>query len=77
MQPLVWICIYILLNIGYSLKLKNIPILDVFLLALFYVLRIYYGASILGIQVSIYLYLTVTSVSLLMGISKRKVEKTE
>ena len=74
-QPLIWICIYILLNIGYSLKLKNIPILDVFLLALFYVLRIYYGASILGIQVSIYLYLTVTSVSLLMGINKRKVEK--
>lgn len=66
--------IYFLLNIGYSIALKNIPILDVFILASGYIIRIMFGGEITGIQVSSWLYLTAISASLYMGLGKRRTE---
>lgn len=66
--------IYFLLNIGYSIALKNIPILDVFILASGYIIRIMFGGEITGIQVSSWLYLTAISASLYMGLGKRRNE---
>lgn len=67
--------LYIFLNLLYSLKLKNVPIVDVAILSLFFIIRIYYGAFLVGVPVSVYLYLTVMSVSFMMGVNKRKNEK--
>lgn len=75
----IWICLligcYILLNIIYSLKLKNIPVVDISVLSIFFIIRIYYGAFLANVPVSIYLYLTVMSVAFMMGVNKRKKEK--
>lgn len=66
--------IYILINILYSLGVKNIAILDIIILASGFVLRVYYGASIIDVEVSSWLFLTITNASLFLGLGKRKKE---
>lgn len=68
---------YVALNICYSLKLKNIPIIDITVLAIGYLLRIMYGASIIYVPVSNWLYLTVLSASFYMAMGKRRNELFE
>jgi len=71
-----WILLglYLALNIAYSLKLKNIPILDVAILVSGYVLRVLYGATLGGIEISRWLYLTVIAMSFYLGLGKRRNE---
>lgn len=65
---------YIFINVLYSYYLKNIVIVDVLLLALGFVLRIYYGAALVNIIVSDWLFLTILSGALFLGLGKRKKE---
>ena len=74
-QATIWIIVYIVLNGLYSLYFKNIPIIDIALLSSFFIIRIYYGASLINITVSSYLHLTIMSVAFLMGANKRNKEK--
>lgn len=74
-----WIVILILLgyfflNLAYSLSLKNIPVIEVAILASGFLLRVLYGGYATGIEVSEWLYLTVLSVSFYMGLGKRRNE---
>ena len=55
--------VYLLVNLGYSFGLKNVPILDVALLVSGFLLRVLFGASVTGITISNWLYLTVVSIS--------------
>lgn len=68
------ISLYLILNIMYSLGLKNIPIIDVVILVSGFVIRVIYGASITSIEISKWLYLTVMSGSFFMGFGKRRNE---
>lgn len=63
---------YLIVNIGYSFGLKNIPIVDVFLLSACYLIRVFFGAAILDIYVSNWLYLTVLCAALFLGLGKRR-----
>lgn len=65
---------YIIINILYSFGLKNVAILDIALLASGFVIRVYYGASIINVEVSDWLFLTILSASLFLGLGKRKKE---
>lgn len=65
---------YAVINFLYSFWLKNIPILDAFLLAFCFLLRLYFGAVIADVEVSRWLYLTVLCGSLFMGFGKRRNE---
>lgn len=65
---------YIASNLAYSLGAKNIALLDVFILVLGYILRIYYGAMLIGAPVSSWLYLTVLSMAAFLGFGKRRNE---
>lgn len=65
---------YAIVNILYSLKLKDIPILDVSILMLGFLLRLLYGSEIIGIQSSDWLYLTVVTMSFYLGLGKRRNE---
>ena len=62
---------YFVLNLGYSLGLKNIPILDVVTLTSGFMIRLFLGSSLSGIAVSPLLYLVVMSGAFYLGISKR------
>mgnify|MGYP005940636573 FL=1 len=68
------ISLYLILNIMYSLGLKNIPIIDVVILVSGFVIRVIYGANIMSIEISKWLYLTVMSGSFFMGFGKRRNE---
>lgn len=65
---------YLVLNIAYSMKLKNIPIVDVAILVSGYVLRVLYGSVLGGIDISRWLYLTVIAMSFYLGLGKRRNE---
>lgn len=64
--------IYFFLNLAYSFGLKNIPILDIVILSIGFVLRIKGGAVILYIGVSEWLNIMVFLLALFMAIGKRR-----
>jgi 4-hydroxybenzoate polyprenyltransferase len=66
--------VYILINIGYSLVLKNIPIIDVAILASGFLIRIIYGGIVSCVEVSSWLYLTVIVLAFYFGLGKRRNE---
>lgn len=67
--------IYFLNNIVYSVYgAKNKPLIDVCLLALGFVLRVFYGAANTYVNISVWLLLVITSGSLYMGFGKRRNE---
>lgn len=68
--------LYFVLNIAYSLGLKEIPLADIVILASGFLLRVTYGSAITQIPVSQWMYLTVISVSFFLGLGKRRGEKT-
>lgn len=65
---------YLVLNIFYSEFLKNIPIVDIICLVIGFVLRIIFGASIINVEVSNWLYLTIISFSFYLALGKRRNE---
>ena len=66
--------LYLILNLGYSFGLKDVPILDVVILVSGFVIRVFFGGLITNIQISTWLYLTVMSASFYMGLGKRRNE---
>lgn len=70
------ICVaYVLLNIGYSFWLKHMPVIDVLVLASFYVLRVWAGVSLIEVQrFSPWIYVFTTFLALFLGIGKRRTE---
>jgi len=64
-----------LLNIAYSLWLKHIPIIDVIVLAAFYVLRAAAGVSLIEVnRFSPWIYVFTTFMALFLGVGKRRAE---
>jgi 4-hydroxybenzoate polyprenyltransferase len=66
--------IYFVLNIGYSFYLKQIILVDVFIVASGFMLRVLAGAFAINVQVSEWLVLCTLFVSLFLSISKRRAE---
>ena len=73
-SALICLLAYLVINLFYSFGAKDIPILDIAILATGFILRVYYGAFIINVPVSNWLFLTILSASLFMGLGKRKKE---
>lgn len=72
---LVIAAIYIVLNLIYSKWLKHIPLVDVLVLASFYVLRVAAGVSVIQVErFSPWLYVVTTLFALYIGFGKRRAE---
>lgn len=71
---ILYLLIYLLLNIAYSFGLKNKPIVDVVILACGFVIRVLYGGAIIDVKISSWLYLTIFAVSFYLGLGKRRNE---
>ena len=71
-----WILLilYVISNLCYSMGMKNIALIDLFILILGYILRLYYGAVIGNIEVSSWLYLTIMAAAFFMSLGKRRNE---
>ena len=67
--------LYFLLNLLYTFWLKHIPLIDVLVLASFYVIRVAAGVSIVAVErFSPWLYLFTIFLALYLGIGKRRAE---
>jgi 4-hydroxybenzoate polyprenyltransferase len=67
--------VYWLLNIGYSSWFKHVAIIDVFVLASFYVLRIVAGLTLIHVaRFSPWLFVVTTLLALFIGFGKRRAE---
>lgn len=68
--------VYLLLQLSYSMFLKHIAVIDILALACGYILRVYAGEIVIGYQyhISVWLLLTVISLSLFLAVGKRKRE---
>ncbi len=65
---------YWLLQILYSVWLKNQEVVDVFVIALGFFLRVFAGAIVINAHLSIWFLLCVISVSLFLAVGKRRAE---
>lgn len=68
---------YILLTAAYSLRIKSLPLVDVFVLAILYVTRVLAGAAATGITSSIWLLSFICFLFLSLAFLKRHVEVAE
>ncbi len=73
-QVLAILSIYLLVNIAYSLRLKHVVILDVFIIASGFMLRILAGTLGAGIAPSQWLLLCGLMMALFLGFAKRRAE---
>lgn len=67
---------FVMLQIGYSLFLKRIILLDIMAIAATFSLRVFAGAFVLPVPISSWLIMTTVTLSLLLAIGKRRGEVT-
>jgi 4-hydroxybenzoate polyprenyltransferase len=67
---------YFGLQMLYALKTKHIAILDVVSIATGFLIRIYAGAVVVNLHMSVWFLLTVVSASLFLAVGKRQSERT-
>ena len=66
---------YFVLNLMYSAKLKHIPLIDVLVLASFYLLRVIAGTTLIEVErFSPWLYVVTSLFALFIGLGKRRAE---
>ncbi|HEY9490219.1 MAG TPA: decaprenyl-phosphate phosphoribosyltransferase [Chryseosolibacter sp.] len=63
---------YLLLNVGYSFGLKNIPIVDLFIVSLGFLLRVYSGGVIADLPITHWLSIMILLLALFLIIAKRR-----
>lgn len=63
---------YFVLNVGYSFGLKNIPIVDLFIVSLGFLLRIYSGGVIADLPITHWLSIMILLLALFLIIAKRR-----
>jgi len=74
LNTLIIISVYIFINIFYSIKIKNVVILDVMFIALGFILRMIAGATAIEVSFSNWILLTTFCISLFLGFGKRRGE---
>ena len=66
--------IYVLLNLAYSFGLKHQPVIDIFVVASGFVLRVIAGAQALAVPVSSWMFVTTLCLALYLAAVKRRQE---
>jgi len=64
--------VYLLLNIAYSIKLKHIAVIDIFIIAIGFVLRLIVGAQATGVYLSMWIVIMTFLLALFLALSKRR-----
>jgi decaprenyl-phosphate phosphoribosyltransferase len=66
---------YLSMQAIYSLGLKNIPVIDILIIASGFILRVYAGAFVIDSHLSVWFLLCVISVALFLAAGKRRAEQ--
>lgn len=64
--------IYVLLNLAYTIRLKHIAIVDIFIIAIGFVLRIFVGGVASGVQLSMWIVIMTFLLALFLALAKRR-----
>jgi 4-hydroxybenzoate polyprenyltransferase len=67
-------CLYVAINLAYSLGAKHVTLLDVFLVSAGFVLRVLLGCFLLDVPPSNWLLLCSSSLALFLGCAKRRAD---
>jgi 4-hydroxybenzoate polyprenyltransferase len=70
------VLIYLTLTLSYSIKLKQVAVIDVLVLSTGYVLRAVGGAVVIQVPISLWLYAVTSLGAMLIGFGKRRGEMT-
>ena len=78
-RTLLWtiIAFYVVMNLAYTTKLKQIPILDVFIIAIGFVLRVFAGGVNAHIHISSWIVLMTFLLALFLAFAKRRDDVVE
>ncbi|MGE8556732.1 MAG: decaprenyl-phosphate phosphoribosyltransferase [Chryseobacterium jejuense] len=68
------IAFYVVMNLAYTFRLKHVPIIDIFIIAIGFVLRVLAGGYITGISISQWAILLTFVLALVLAIGKRRGE---
>lgn len=68
---------YLVLNLAYSFILKHQPVVDIFTIAMGFVLRVYAGAMALSVPVSSWMFVTTLCLALYLAALKRRQELSQ
>ena len=71
------IAAYLLLNLAYTFVLKHQPVVDIFTIAIGFVLRVYAGAMALAVPVSSWMFVTTLCLALYLAAVKRRQELSQ
>ena len=70
----IFVVLYVIMNIAYSFKLKDIPLIDISIIVIGFLIGVLYGAYLINVEVSNWLLLTVISISFYLALGKRRNE---
>jgi len=73
-KGIVLLIVYLIINIGYSFGLKNIALVDLIILVSGFVIRVLFGGTIIGVEISNWLNLTVLTIAFYLALGKRRNE---
>ena len=68
---------YLVLNLAYTFILKHQPVIDIFTIAIGFVLRVYAGAMALDVPVSSWMFITTLCLALYLAAVKRRQELSQ
>jgi 4-hydroxybenzoate polyprenyltransferase len=68
------ILFYLVANLIYSKKIKHYAVIDIVVVAMFYLYRVYFGGLVINVPISGWLILTTFFISLFMVTGKRRAE---
>lgn len=74
---LLWIVLYLAVSLSYSLKLKQIVLLDIFCISAGFLIRLQAGGVVFGVEISEWLFLCVFLLALFLSAGKRLSEKRQ
>ncbi|HEV7570323.1 MAG TPA: decaprenyl-phosphate phosphoribosyltransferase [Thermoanaerobaculia bacterium] len=68
------VALYLALATAYSIYLKTMPIIDLFAIACGFVLRVWGGAVVIDVVLSVFMFITTLSLALYLAATKRRQE---
>jgi decaprenyl-phosphate phosphoribosyltransferase len=68
---------YLLLNLAYTFVLKHQPVVDIFTIAIGFVLRVYAGAEAINVPMSSWMFITTLCLALYLAAVKRRQELSQ
>ena len=77
LQLIFYLILYTVLTCCYSLYIKNVMILEIFCVAIGFVVRVQAGGAAAGVKISSWLFLTVFFIAMMISIAKRVNELKE